>query len=62
MTQYPHTDEHGVTWVNPSAFVVDKAGPCFFCKKATNIVDVDWGSYYCGNDDEEIRRDLDSLS
>lgn len=59
-SEYPMTVD-GVTWVNSSAFIVEKAGPCFFCGNDTYIVDINFNWYYCQEDDEAIRKDLEKL-
>jgi len=39
-------------------FSSEQIGECFFCGRKTFRVDIDYGGYYCGLDDEAIEKDL----
>jgi len=58
---FPYTDDIGCVWIDQSAWLADRAEPCFICKTPTKRLDVDYSGHYCGSTEceEVIRKDLE---
>lgn len=50
-----------LVWVDNNTFISKEVGHCFFCHAPTSRVDINYGAYYCGEDDEDIEADIRSL-
>ena len=53
-TDFPHTDEDGWVWLDPTGYDCDhndnhKPGLCFMCGKKTNRVDVNFMTFFCNS-------------
>ena len=59
--EYPYVDELGFEWLDCNTFSTGEFGICFFCGTSTDKIDINFDAYYCGNDDESIRRELNKL-